>query len=131
MKQLTLKALAYTVATVVSALFLYPFWWMLISGFRTTKAVMTEPLRLWPETLDWRVFQQIWRVSGVALWQIALNSIAITALSTIIGVVVTALGAYALTRRPNLPGFGWLRRGILPQPAFHSDRGNLCSHGTS
>ena len=113
MKRRVLQSLAYAVATVVSALFLYPFWWMLISSFRTTKAVMSEPLRLWPEQVDFGVLSQIARVGGVELWRIALNSLVITTLSTLIGVIVTAFGAYALTRRPKLPGFGLLRFGFL------------------
>ncbi len=113
MRHRTLQIGAYAVLIAISLLFLYPFWWMLISAFRTTKAVMTEPLRPWPEAIGLSVFSQIARIGGVELWRLALNSLVITAASTLIGVIVTALGAYALTRRPKLPGFSLLRRGFL------------------
>jgi ABC-type glycerol-3-phosphate transport system permease component len=107
------RALAYAVASLVALLFLYPYWWMLVSAFRTTRAVLADPLRPWPETLSLSVFQSIARVGGVDLWLYIANSFAITTASTALGVAVTALGAYAIVRRPDLPGFRWLRAGFL------------------
>lgn len=108
-----LRVLAYAVATVISLLFLYPYWWMLIGAFRTTRAMMGDPLRLLPESFDLSILGQIARIGGVDLWVYVANSVAITTASTLLGVVVTALGAYALTRKPELPGFGFLRYAFL------------------
>lgn len=107
------QAAAYAVATGVSLLFLYPYWWMLIGAFRSTREMMSAPLRLLPERLDLSIFGEIGRIGGVELWRYLLNSVAITSLSTVLGVTVTALGAYALVRRPRLPGFSLLRYGFL------------------
>jgi ABC-type glycerol-3-phosphate transport system permease component len=108
-----LQIAAYCIASLLSVLFLYPFWWMLIGAFRTTSAVMSDPLRLLPEQMSFDVLRPIARIGGIDLWRYAANSFAITTLSTLISVVVTALGAYALTRRPHLPGFDLLRKGFL------------------
>ncbi|MCA3563016.1 MAG: carbohydrate ABC transporter permease [Methylocystis sp.] len=108
-----LQALAYVIATVVSLLFLYPYWWMLVSAFRPTRAIMSDPLRLWPERFDLSIFTEIGRVGGVELWVYVWNSLLITSLSTLLSVVITSLGAYALVRRPDLPGFRLLRYGFL------------------
>ncbi len=108
-----LRLLAYSVAILVSIFFLYPYWWMLLGAFRPAEAVLTSPLRLWPESLDLSAFESIARVSGVPIWQYIVNSLFITAASTVIGVAVTALGAYALTRRPDLLAFKMLRSGFL------------------
>ncbi len=86
---------------------------MLVSAFRPTRAIMSAPLRPWPETLSLQIFSEIGRIGGVNLSTYVLNSLAITTLSTVLGVVVTALGAYALTRRPKAPGFTALRYGFL------------------
>ncbi len=107
------QILAYAAAILVSLLFLYPYWWMLVSAFRPTRAIMSAPLRLWPETLSFSIFTEIGRIGGVALSTYALNSLVITTLSTLLGVAVTALGAYALTRRPKAPGFALIRYGFL------------------
>jgi ABC-type glycerol-3-phosphate transport system permease component len=104
---------AYAVAITTSLLFLYPYWWMVVSAFRSTRAIMSAPLRLWPETLDFSVFTEISRIGGVHLSTYVINSVVITALSTAVGVIVTALGAYAMVRRPHAPGFAWLRYGFL------------------
>jgi ABC-type glycerol-3-phosphate transport system permease component len=108
-----LQVLAFAVASIVSLLFLYPYWWMLIGAFRTTRDVLSDPLRLWPEQVSFAIFTEIARIGGVALWRYALNSVVITTLATLLGVTVTALGAYALTRNPLLPGFRFLRYGFL------------------
>ena len=113
MKERIRTVLAYALAITVSAAFLYPFWWMLNGAFRSTRAVMSDPLRLWPETIDFSILGQIARIGGVELWRYLANSLLITTASTLVGVAVTALGAYALTRRPRLPGFGLLRSGFL------------------
>ncbi len=107
------QILAYAAAILTSLLFLYPYWWMLVSAFRPTRAIMSAPLRLWPETLSFSIFTEIGRIGGVDLSTYALNSLVITTLSTLLGVAVTALGAYALTRRPKAPGFALIRYGFL------------------
>jgi ABC-type glycerol-3-phosphate transport system permease component len=107
------QILAYAAAILTSLLFLYPYWWMLVSAFRPTRAIMSAPLRPWPESLSFSIFTEIGRIGGVALSTYALNSLVITTLSTLLGVAVTALGAYALTRRPKAPGFAFLRYGFL------------------
>jgi ABC-type glycerol-3-phosphate transport system permease component len=108
-----LQIVAYAVAILTSLLFLYPYWWMLVSAFRPTRAIMSDPLRLWPETLSFQIFTEIGRIGGVNLSTYVLNSLAITTLSTLLGVIVTALGAYGLTRRPKAAGFTALRYGFL------------------
>jgi ABC-type glycerol-3-phosphate transport system permease component len=108
-----LQLLAYGIAGFTSLLFLYPYWWMVVSAFRPTRAIMSDPLRLLPERFDLAIFSEIKRVGGVELWIYVLNSILITGFSTLLSVVVTALGAYALVRRPGLPGFQFLRYGFL------------------
>ena len=104
---------AYACASAVTVFFLYPYWWMLLGAFRSTENILTAPLTLLPESLDFSAFQDIARISGVPLWQYALNSFFITGLSTVIGVAVTALGAYAVVRRPRLWPMRILRSGFL------------------
>ncbi|WP_319529811.1 carbohydrate ABC transporter permease [uncultured Cohaesibacter sp.] len=110
---LSIRILAYLVAIAVSIFFLYPFWWMIMGAFRPAEAVLTNPLALWPESLDFSAFKEIARIGGVSLWVYVINSVVITTLSTIAGVGFTAVGAYAITRRPDLWVFKALRSGFL------------------
>ncbi|MFC5392535.1 carbohydrate ABC transporter permease [Bosea vestrisii] len=108
-----LQIAAYVFGGLVGLAFLYPYWWMLVSAFRSTRAIMDDPLRLLPETLELSIFTEIASLGGVSLARYIANSLAITTASTVLSVVVTALGAYALTRKPQLPGFTALRYGFL------------------
>lgn len=62
-------ALAYALATVVSVLVLYPYWWMPIGALRTTQDLLANPLRLWPEHVDLSVFADLGSIGGVPLWR--------------------------------------------------------------
>jgi len=104
---------AYAAAIAVSIFFLYPYWWMLLGAFRSTENILTAPLALFPESIDFKAFADVAKVSGVSLWRYIANSLVITGLSTAIGVGVTALGAYALVRRPKLLPMRFLRSGFL------------------
>jgi multiple sugar transport system permease protein len=108
-----MRLLAYGVATLVSLLCLYPYWWMLVSAFRNTQAILSSPLRPWPESISLDVLREIATVGGTPLLRFVVNSLLITAASTIVGIVVTALGAYALVRRPDFWLFKVLRAGFL------------------
>lgn len=97
----------------ISSAFLYPLYWMVVSSFRTQEQILSNPLRLLPEAFDFKAYETIQKIGGVELWVYALNSIFLTLAATALGVVTTALGAYALVRKPNLPLFGLVRFGFL------------------
>jgi multiple sugar transport system permease protein len=107
------RVLSYAAAILGTVFFLYPYWWMLLGAFRDTESILTNPLALFPESLDFSAFAEIARLGGQSLWIYVLNSFVITILSTVIGVIVTALGAYALVRRPDLLPMKILRNGFL------------------
>jgi ABC-type glycerol-3-phosphate transport system permease component len=110
---LLLKALAYATAILVSLVCLYPFFWMVVSAFRTSKAILASPLRPWPENFSFAVFSDLAQIGGTSLWVYAGNSVLITTASTMLSVLITALGAYALVRRPDFWLFKALRMGFM------------------
>jgi ABC-type glycerol-3-phosphate transport system permease component len=109
-----LKSIAATAtASAVSLVFVYPLFWMLVGSFRTTEEILTAPLRLLPEAFRLDAYRDILSIGGVGLLHYAWNSALITGASTAVAVIVAALGAYALTRKPDLPGFRLIRYGFL------------------
>ncbi len=108
-----LKVPAYCVAVLISVICLYPYFWMLVSAFRSSQAILSSPLRPWPENISFGVLREIAVLGGTPLWRYALNSIVITTTSTVLGILVTALGAYALVRRPDFWFFRLLRMGFM------------------
>lgn len=93
-------ALLYVVAIMIALFFVYPFYWMGVSAFRTQSAILAAPLRLLPESIDLSAFRAIATIGGTPLLSFVGNSIAITLAATALGVCATGLGAYALYRRP-------------------------------
>ena len=51
----------------ISVLFVYPYAWMFGGAFRSTRAVLTAPLRLWPESFDLSGFASIWQMGDLSL----------------------------------------------------------------
>lgn len=100
-------------AAAVAMAFVYPFWWMIVASFRSQEAILSNPLRLLPESFDLSGYATLARIGGAPLLDFALNSAVITGGATLLGVTMTGLGAYALHRRPDLPLFGLVRYGFL------------------
>jgi ABC-type glycerol-3-phosphate transport system permease component len=109
----TARIAAYGCASLVSLLFLYPYVWMVLGAFRSTSEILSAPLRLWPEHPNLDAFRGLDDIGGVSFARALANSVGITLASSIFAVVVTALGAYALTRRPQALAFRLLRGGFL------------------
>ncbi len=107
------RTFATATAVLVSLLFLYPYAWMLSSAFRSTREILSAPLRLWPAAPNFDAFAAISEAGGTTLTRALLNSIGITVASTLLAIAITALGAYAVTRRPKLLAFRLLRGGFL------------------
>jgi len=113
MKTQLARILVYTAASTIALVFVYPFYWMCVSAFRTQDAILSTPARLLPESLDLTAFYSIASLGGTPLWIYVLNSVFITIAATVIGVCATGAGAYALYRRPRLPLFATVRYGFL------------------
>lgn len=113
MKSFLIKTAAYLAATLVSLFFVYPFYWMVVSSFRTQEAVLSNPLALWPEEWQLTAYTKILRLGGLPLSSYIMNSLTITIGATLVGVTATALGAYALYRSPKLPFFPTIQASFL------------------
>ncbi len=113
MRRRAAGAALYAVAILVALFFVYPFYWMVVSAFRTQSAILAAPLRLLPERLDLSAFRTIASIGGEPLLTFVANSVGITLAATALGVCATGLGAYALYRRPGAPLLQGVRYGFL------------------
>ncbi|MFC0406922.1 carbohydrate ABC transporter permease [Roseomonas elaeocarpi] len=113
MRKLLAQIGLYALASAVAVFFAYPFWWMFVASFRTQEQILSAPLRLLPERFDLAAWRSIRRLGGEDLSTYAINSFVLTTAATLLGVAVMGIGAYALYRRPSLPGFRPVRYGFM------------------
>ena len=51
----------YTVLTILAALMVIPFFWMLFASFKNSNEVFSIPMRILPETWRYQNYQEIWK----------------------------------------------------------------------
>lgn len=76
---------------------LVPFYWVLITAFKTTSQYTTFTSVFWPDPWSLEQFEVLFGPTrAFSLWY--QNTIVVALVSTIVSVVVASLGAYGLTR---------------------------------
>ncbi len=86
------------VKIAVLLMFAFPFYWMLITAFKTYNESIIVPPTLWPMEFTLESFQTILRL-GAGLWRYGLNSVVITAAIVTLQMLVMVPAAYAFARR--------------------------------
>ena len=71
----------YTVLTILAALMVIPFFWMLFASFKNSNEVFSIPMRVLPETWRYQNYQEIWK--KIPLLTFFKNSIKLTVITTI------------------------------------------------
>jgi multiple sugar transport system permease protein len=84
------------VATLAVALYLFPLYWMLVSGFKTPAEIVANPPTLFPRTLSLDAFRNVILQENVLRY--LRNSITIAVPVTIVTTALAAIGAYAMAR---------------------------------
>ena len=86
------------IKTLVLLLFAFPFYWMLITAFKTYNESIIVPPTLWPRHFTLESFSTISQL-GSGLWQYATNSVIITGSIIILQLAVMVPAAYAFAKR--------------------------------
>lgn len=94
----------------IMAFVLFPFYWVLITSFKTTSQISLRQSIFWPNPPTFGQYNELIFHSPFLMW--LGNSLLVAALATIISVAIAALAAYALTRLKFL-GAGLLTTAIL------------------
>jgi sn-glycerol 3-phosphate transport system permease protein len=84
--------------TIVLLVFAFPFYWMLITAFKTYGESIIVPPTLWPKEFTFESFKTIGQLGG-GLWLYAQNSVVITGSIIILQLVVMVPAAYAFAKR--------------------------------
>jgi len=84
------------VAVAAVALYLFPLYWMLVSGFKTPAEIVANPPTLFPRTLSLDAFRNVVLQENVLRY--LRNSITIAVPVTVVTTALAAIGAYAMAR---------------------------------
>lgn len=94
----------------ILAFVLFPFYWVVITSFKTTPQISERSSIFWPEPFTLEQFRALIQDTPFLLW--LGNSVLVALISTVISVAFAALAAYALARLRFL-GAGLLTTLIL------------------
>jgi raffinose/stachyose/melibiose transport system permease protein len=80
---------------VLAAVFFFPMVWMVLSSFKTDRAIFSSPFAL-PESIDLSNWARAWEVGN--LGQYAINSAIVTGVSVTLILLIGASAAFAFSR---------------------------------
>ncbi len=112
-KNPALVALAYLGSAAVSLVMVFPFLWMISSSLKPTRDIFADTLRLIPKRITFSAYESLRNLAGIPFGTYLANSVVIVGFSVLIGIAVSSLGAYAISRKPMLPGFRMVERLFL------------------
>ena len=88
---------------VISFTMLYPFWDILVKSFMTDLEINRHRFSFWPTQFHFEAYEIIFTDVSYRFGRAFFNSVIITVLTTVYQLAITAMTAYALTRK-TLPG---------------------------
>jgi multiple sugar transport system permease protein len=91
-----LSSLRVITLVLLLVLIYFPFYWIIITAFKTEAQITLRQNILWPEPWSLEQFHKLFFQQPFFTW--ARNTIVVTFFSTFVSVAVSALGAYALAR---------------------------------
>ena len=86
----------YLTVTVIVVVSLFPFYWILITAFKTQPELNAGTTGLWPAQLSWSSFAFVLTQGTFA--QSLLNSVIVAGSTTILTVIIASLAGYGLAR---------------------------------
>jgi len=96
------KTVTYLSLAILAVLFIFPFYWLLISAFQTQDQIFSIPPRLWPESWRFVNFLDVFQKTRIA--RAFLNSTVIAVGHCALSLLLCAMGGYAFAKFPRAPG---------------------------
>jgi multiple sugar transport system permease protein len=93
----------HSVLIAMSALFMLPFYWMVISAFKTNGQILSTSIQWWPNPVQWGNFPKVLTHSGFPFFRMLLNSVFYSASVTVGTVLSSAAVGYGFARM-RFPG---------------------------
>ncbi len=99
----TPRVLRYALLIVLTALFVSPLVFALVTSFKTSRDAVKTPPSWWPDPFTTQAYQRIFDAADTPVFRWFLNSLLAASANAALVVVTSALAAYALARM-EFPG---------------------------
>lgn len=100
-KKIVGKVILYAVMTIVAIVMIMPFYYSVITSFRTEIDIQYNPVRFWPEQWKWSNYKTFFDTMsryGTPVFKILGNTLVITISIIIFNLFFCSLAAYSLAR---------------------------------
>ncbi len=105
------RALLTIALTLLALLFIFPFYWLLLSAFKTQAQIFTMPPQWLPHPATVRNFVDLYRETNLP--RALLNSIINSGGHVLLALFLCSLAGYAFAKYPQAPGHGKLFAFVL------------------
>jgi len=102
MQHRTIRAAAYVLLVALSVCFVFPFYWLFISAFKTKEQIFTLPPEFWPQ--PWRLDNLVRVFQETNIVRAFINSVVIAGGHCALALFLCSLAGYAFAKFPKAPG---------------------------
>lgn len=88
--------LFYFIITLITMIFLFPIYWIVISSLKPPEELFTVPPKLFLDKITFKWYVEVFKESNIPSY--FLNSLIIATITTLVSLIISSLGAYSVSR---------------------------------
>ncbi|MEL7650027.1 MAG: carbohydrate ABC transporter permease [Sedimentibacter sp.] len=89
---------SYAILIFATLIVLLPFFWMLVSSFKSQRELFAYPPTFFPSVWKWENYKQVLSAGSISFFQMFLNSMKVTLPVVVLNITFSSLAAYAFAR---------------------------------
>lgn len=105
-----IRAIRVLLLVAIGVMYIFPFFWMIVTSLKTSFETMQFPPTLWPSHFEWGTYSKVFQSGQFA--QFFKNSVFVTTVIVIAQLVTSIMAAYAFAKR-DFAGSKWMYAIIL------------------
>ena len=90
--------ISYIILAFATAIVLLPFFWMLVSSFKSQRELFAYPPKFFPSVWKWENYRQVLNAGRITFFEMFLNSMKVTIPVVVFNIIFSSLAAYAFAR---------------------------------
>jgi multiple sugar transport system permease protein len=90
--------ISYIILFLATVIVLLPFFWMLVSSFKSQRELFAYPPKFFPSIWKWENYKQVLNAGSISFFQMFLNSMKVTIPVVVFNITFSSLAAYAFAR---------------------------------